>query len=62
LQSTTQQNLVSALQAQRNQLSGVSLDEEAANMMTLQTGYQAAARFLSVINQLTAGLITQFGG
>jgi flagellar hook-associated protein 1 FlgK len=61
-QSTTQQNIVSALQAQRNQLSGVSLDEEATKMMQLQSGYQAAARFLSVINQLTAGLITQFGG
>jgi flagellar hook-associated protein 1 FlgK len=62
LQSTTQQNLVSALQTQRDQLSGVSLDEEAAHLMTLQSGYQAAARFLNVINQLTAGLITQFGG
>jgi flagellar hook-associated protein 1 FlgK len=61
-QSTTQQNLVSALQTQRDQVSGVSLDEEATNMMNLQTGYQAAARFLNVINQLTAGLITQFGG
>ena len=61
-QSTTQQNLVSALQTQRAQISGVSLDEEATNMMNLQSGYQAAARFLSVINQLTAGLITQFGG
>jgi flagellar hook-associated protein 1 FlgK len=62
LQSTTQQNLVSALQTQRDQLSGVSLDEEATKMMQLQSGYQAAARFLNVINQLTAGLITQFGG
>jgi flagellar hook-associated protein 1 FlgK len=61
-QSTTQQNLASALQAQRNQSSGVSLDEEATKMMQLQSGYQAAARFLNVINQLVAGLITQFGG
>jgi len=61
-QSTTQQNLVSALQTQRDQVSGVSLDEEATNMMQLQTGYQASAHFLNVINGLTAGLITQFGG
>jgi flagellar hook-associated protein 1 FlgK len=61
-QSTTQQNLVSALQTQRDQVSGVSLDEEATHLMSLQTGYQASARFLNVINQLTAGLITQFGG
>ena len=61
-QSTTQQNLVSALQTQRDQVSGVSLDEEATNMMKLQSGYQASAHFLNVINNLTAGLITQFGG
>jgi len=60
-QSTSQQNLVSALQAQRDRQSGVDLDEEAANMMILQRGYQASARFLSVINQLTDQLVNQFG-
>lgn len=60
-QSTTQQNLVSALQTQRDRISGVDLDEEAANMMTFQRGYQASARFLSVINQLTDQLVNQFG-
>jgi flagellar hook-associated protein 1 FlgK len=60
-QSTTQQNLVSALQTQRDRISGVDLDEEAGNMMTLQRGYQASARFLSVINQLTDQLVNQFG-
>lgn len=60
-QSDTQQNLVAALQAQRDRISGVDLDEEAANLMTLQRGYQASARFLSVINQLTDQLVNQFG-
>ncbi|GLH73980.1 flagellar hook-associated protein 1 [Geothrix limicola] len=60
-QSTTQQNLVTALQNQRDSISGVDLNEEAANMMNLQRGYQASARFLSVINQLTEQLVTQFG-
>lgn len=60
-QSTTQQNLVSALQTQRDRISGVDLDEEATNMMTLQRGYQASARFISVINQLTDQLVNQFG-
>ena len=60
-QSTTQQNLVSALQSQRDSLSGVNLDEEASTMMTLQRGYQASARFISVINQLTDQLVNQFG-
>ncbi|WP_306589838.1 flagellar hook-associated protein FlgK [Geothrix sp. 21YS21S-4] len=60
-QSDTQQNLVAALQSQRDQISGVDLNEEAASMMTLQRGYQASARFLSVINQLTDQLVNQFG-
>ena len=60
-QSTAQQNLLSALQSQRDSISGVNLDEEASNMMTLQRGYQASARFISVINQLTDQLVNQFG-
>jgi len=60
-QSDTQQNLVVALQNQRDRISGVDLDEEATSMMTLQRGYQASARFLSVINQLTDQLVNQFG-
>ena len=60
-QSTAQQNLVSALQSQRDSISGVNLDEEASNMMTLQRGYQASARVISVINQLTDQLVNQFG-
>jgi len=60
-QNTTQQNLLSALQTQRDSLSGVNLDEEASNLMTLQRGYQASARFLSVINSLADQLMTQLG-
>lgn len=60
-QSQTQENLVSALNTQRDAISGVDLNEEAVNMMNLQRGYQASARFLSVINQLTDQLVNQFG-
>jgi flagellar hook-associated protein 1 FlgK len=60
-QNTTQQNLVTALQAQRDSVSGVNLDEEATNMMTLQRGYEASARFINVINTLTDELVTNFG-
>lgn len=60
-QTTAQQNLLTALQNQRDSLSGVNLDEEASSMMTLQRGYQASARFISVINQLTDQLVNQFG-
>lgn len=59
--STSDENLLVALENQRNRASGVDLDEEATNMMTFQRGYQAAARFVSVINQLTDQLVNQFG-
>lgn len=55
--STTDENLLTALQNQRDQVSGVDLDEEATKLMTLQRGYSASARFLSVINQLTDQLV-----
>ena len=60
-QSTTQQHLVSALQTQRDSISGVNLDEEASNLMMLQRGYQASARFLSVISTLADQWMTQLG-
>ncbi len=41
------------LQDQRGALSGVSLDEEAANLIRYQRAYQAAARVISVIDDLT---------
>jgi flagellar hook-associated protein 1 FlgK len=56
-----QQNLVTALQNQRDRISGVDLDEEATQMINFQRGYQASARFISVINQLTDQLVNQFG-
>lgn len=61
VRSQNQENLYTALQNQRERVSGVDLDEEAAALMTYQRGYQSAARFVSVINQLTDQLINQFG-
>ncbi len=59
--STGDENLLAALQTQRDRVSGVDLDEEATNMMAFQRGYQASARFITVINQLTDQLVNQFG-
>ena len=59
--STTQDNLISALQTQRDRISGVDMDEEATALLSFQRGYQASAHFISVIDQLTAQLMTQFG-
>lgn len=44
--------ILQQLKDQRAALSGVSLDEEATNMVRYQTAYQAAARVVSTINTL----------
>ncbi|HNX94708.1 MAG TPA: flagellar hook-associated protein FlgK [Holophaga sp.] len=59
--STNQDNLLSALSTQRDRASAVDLDEEATSLITFQRGYQAAARFISVIDTLTDQLVNQFG-
>ena len=51
-------NAVSAQQ----QISGVNLDEEAANMMQFQQAYQAAAQVISSANQMFNELITAIRG
>jgi flagellar hook-associated protein 1 FlgK len=56
--STNQQNLASALQTQKTSVSGVDLDQEAANLLQFQQGYQASAQFISTISQLTAQLMS----
>lgn len=44
--------VVETLQAQRETLSGVSLDEEAINLMRYQRAFQGAARVVSVVDEL----------
>jgi flagellar hook-associated protein 1 FlgK len=46
-----------SLEAQRAAKSGVSIDEESINIVTYQRSYQGAARFLSVVDELTQTLI-----
>ena len=45
------------LSTQRDQLSGVSLDTEAANLSQYQRSYQASAKLLSILNGLLADAI-----
>jgi flagellar hook-associated protein 1 len=40
------------LQAQRETVSGVSIDEETINLMSSQQAFQGAARFVTVVNQM----------
>lgn len=59
--STNQQNLLAALNVQRDRGAAVDLDEEATNLITFQRAYQSCARFVSVVDQLTDQLVNQFG-
>jgi flagellar hook-associated protein 1 len=59
--SDGQDNLLSALKTQRDRVSAVDMDEEATSLIAYQRSYQASAHFISVIDQLTAQLLTQFG-
>ncbi len=44
--------ILQRLEDQRSSVSGVSLDEEAANMVKYQTAYQASARVVTTINDM----------
>ncbi|HUI55152.1 MAG TPA: flagellar hook-associated protein FlgK [Bryobacteraceae bacterium] len=47
-----QQQVVAQVTTLRNQVSGVSLDDEAVSVMEYQRAYQAAAQVISVLNSL----------
>ena len=49
--------ILQQLQDQRGSISGVSLDEEAANLIQYQTAYQAAARVVSTVNALLSDAV-----
>jgi flagellar hook-associated protein 1 len=53
----SQSQLMQQLQAERDSTSGVNMDEEMVNMLSFQQSYDAAARFISVAQQMTDTLI-----
>jgi flagellar hook-associated protein 1 FlgK len=55
--SSTDQQLLTQAQSLRSLLSGVSLDHEATNLISLQRAYQATAKMLSILNDLTGTVI-----
>jgi len=57
-QQTAQNLVVQQMQNQKASISGVSLDEESANLIQYQTAYAAAARVVNVISQLAQMAIT----
>lgn len=61
-QTAKDRELVSeSLNQQRNSISGVSLDEEAAKLMQSQRAYQAAARVLTTIDEMIDKVINGMG-
>lgn len=54
----TQAAIVAQVTAQRNAASGVSLDEEAINLMQYQRAYEAAARFMRVADEMTQTILS----
>lgn len=52
---------VEQLDRKRQETSGVSLDEEAINLVKLQKSFQAAAKLISVADELFATLVTMTG-
>ena len=58
---TNSQAVVSAINEQRQSVSGVSLDEEMTSLITFQRGYEASARALTSMDQMLGTLIEHTG-
>ncbi len=54
----TQSVIISQLTTQRESVSGVSLDEEAINLMQYQKAYEAAARFIKIADEMTQTILS----
>jgi len=57
----TQNLIMKQLDELRRSISGVSVDEELANMIKYQHGYNAAARFITVVNSMLDTIINKMG-
>lgn len=54
---TAQQDLTTQAQNQLSQASGVSLNDQAAQLMTLETAYQATAKVITVLQAITQAAV-----
>jgi flagellar hook-associated protein 1 FlgK len=60
-QATNQELLVEQVDSRRQSVSGVSLDEEMANMIKFQHSYNAAARVMTTFDQVLDKIINSMG-
>jgi flagellar hook-associated protein 1 FlgK len=58
---TNSQAVVTAVENQRQSVSGVSLDEEMTNLISFQRGYQSSARTLTAMDEMLDTLINHTG-
>jgi flagellar hook-associated protein 1 len=59
--ATNHKNIADALKDQLQEVGGVSLDEEAANMVKYQRSYQAAVRLMTTVDQMLEQMINSMG-
>jgi len=57
----TETQIMKYLKELRDSISGVNIDEELTNMIRFQKGYEAAARYITTINQMLDTLINRMG-
>ena len=50
-----------SLENRRDEISGVSVDEELVNLVRFQQAYQASAKYISIVNGLMDRLLSSFG-
>ena len=60
-QQQTSSDLLAQARTLRTNISGVSLDAQATNMIELQQGYDANAQLVTILNQLTQETINMIG-
>lgn len=57
--SKNQESMVKSIDSQRQQVAGVSSDEELTNLIRFQHGYNAAARYINVIDEMLEHIVTR---
>jgi flagellar hook-associated protein 1 len=60
-EQTSREEIVKQVDALRDQVSGISLDEEAMWMLKFQRAYEANARFFSAVDRLLDTLLQSLG-
>ena len=58
---TSQTSIATLVKSQRDSVSGVSLDEEMADLIKYQRAFQASSRIISILDQLLDTVVNRLG-